>query len=81
MIPIPIPQDKHAIILVQLGRCIVSRYRYVGPYTYSLEEAVNWRELEDDTRAAVEDAQGAITECGHFVCKDELSARAIWPDE
>ena len=66
---------------MQLGRCIVSRYRYVGPYTYSLEEAVNWRELEDDARKAVEDAHGAITEGGHFACPDVLADRAVWSGE
>ena len=80
IIPGVIPEDNLPIIVVDKGRCIVARYRRLMPYEYGIERAANWRELQDDARAAVAAQVGAITEDGHFPCPPELAARAVWPE-
>ena len=53
------PHDKAVFIAVELGRCIVSRYVRRAPYTFAVQRAANWEDLEKQARRAVEDLVGA----------------------
>jgi len=80
MVSSVIPQDKLVFIVVRNQRCIVARFRATARHeVYAIEEAANWRELEDNARQAVEAQVGAITHDEHYPCPAELAARAVWP--
>jgi hypothetical protein len=75
-----IPEDKRPIISVENNRCIVSRYVQTAPYTFRVQPAQNWEDLESAARVAVEDQVGAITGDDHYPCPDDLAAGAVWPE-
>jgi len=80
MVASVIPQDKLVFIAVRNRRCIVARFRATATHeVYAIEEAANWRELEDDARRAVEAQIGAITHDEHYPCPEGLAYRAVWP--
>ena len=76
-----IPDDKKPIISVEHHRCIVSRYVRTTRYTFEVQAAKNWEDLEPDARAVVEDQVGAITGDDHYPCPEDLAALAVWPEE
>ena len=80
MIPGIIPAHNRTIILVRGGRCFVARYRQTAPYRFEVEPAINWQDLEDNARQAVEDLAGAPAD-DHYPCPHELAARAEWADD
>ncbi len=82
MVSSVIPQDKRVFIAVRNHRCIVARFRATARHeVYAIEEAANWRELEDDARRAVETQVGAITHDEHYPCPERLAMRAAWPED
>lgn len=80
MIPSVIPHDNLVVIEVHSERCYVARFKQTDRFTYTLQHAANWQELEGDARRAVEDQVGAITADEILPCPDELAARAVWPE-
>jgi len=80
MVSSVIPQDKLVFIAVRNRRCIVARFRAAAIHeVYAVEEAANWRELEDAARRAVEAQVGAITHDEHYPCPERLAMQAVWP--
>lgn len=71
-----IPSDNLVVILVHGTRCIVARYRQIGPYEFELEHAANWEALEAEACAAVQEMVGAIVESNVYPCPGALAARA-----
>ncbi len=75
-----IPQDKRPVIAVQNQRCIVSRYIRTSRFTFEVQPATNWQDLESAARVAVEDQVGAITGDDHYPCPEDLAALAVWSE-
>lgn len=80
MITPVVPSDNLIVILTHNARCIVARYRQVGPYTYDLVRAANWQALEDEACAAVQALIGAITDSDVYPCPEDIAQRAVWGD-
>ena len=73
------PHDKAVFIAVEVGRCAVARYVQTAPYTFAVQRAANWEDLEESARQAVEDLVGAPVD-DHYPCPDDLAALAVWPE-
>ncbi len=74
-----IPEHKKAIIAVEQGRYMVSRYLERAPYRFEVQPAANWEDLEPLAVAAVESEVGAAA-ADHYPCPDALAALAVWPE-
>jgi hypothetical protein len=67
------------IISVRDMRALVCRYTGT-PEQISMEAAANWQELTEAAAEAVEAQGGAMNISGHYVCPEELAARARFED-
>jgi hypothetical protein len=67
------------IISVRDMRALVCRYTG-SPAQIGMQEAANWQELQEEALAAVAAQGGAMNISGHYVCPEELAARARFED-
>ena len=74
-----IPSDKKVIISVEMSGYIVARYIQTAPYTFVVQHAENWQDLEAQARQAVLELMGAPAN-DVYPCPPDLAEQAVWPE-
>ncbi len=78
MIPPVIPENGLIVIASRHSRVFICQFIEVQPFVFEMEDALNWRELEESARRFIESQIGAITEDDIFHCPPSLADRAEW---
>jgi hypothetical protein len=84
MLPVVLPENKLVFIEVFHCQVMVSRYIHIEGdelFTYEVERAANWRDLEANATAAVRAMGGSLKQNNHYPCPTALAALAVWESE